>query len=226
MIQVVIRSKRTLSAELLSAAVSAQQKFNMVQLATTDEELFDVIGTRTIHMILFVPDEGAGQSWVEVLKATREIAPRVKLILLTERRDPHVVVNAFRAGARGFFSLQGSGLEMLYKCIERVHDGQIWANSEELDWVIRALEDAGSRSRSPQVVNVLGERLLSQREEDVVQLLSDGMQNREIAQTLNLSEHTIKNYLFRIYDKLGVSSRTELLLYVMNSRSAEFRRVS
>ena len=226
MIHVLIRSKRTLSAELLSAAVSAQNRFKMVQLATTDEEFFKVIETQTVHMILFVPDEGAGQSWLEVMKASRESAPRVKLILLTERRDPHVVVSAFKAGARGFFSLKGSGLEMLFKCIERVHDGQIWANSEELEWVIRALEDANSRSQTPRVVNALGERLLSQREEDVVKLLSDGMPNREIAQTLNLSEHTIKNYLFRIYDKLGVSSRTELLLYVMNSRTTGLRRVS
>jgi DNA-binding CsgD family transcriptional regulator len=60
-------------------------------------------------------------------------------------------------------------------------------------------------------------RLLTKREEDVVRLLAEGMQNREIARELNLSEHTIKNYLFHIFDKLGVSSRVELILYAVSN---------
>jgi DNA-binding CsgD family transcriptional regulator len=75
---------------------------------------------------------------------------------------------------------------------------------------------------SLRVVDVKGERLLSNREEDVVKLLMEGYSNREIAQGLNLSENTIKNYLFRIFEKLGVSSRTELLLYAMSSMGTYF----
>jgi DNA-binding NarL/FixJ family response regulator len=66
-----------------------------------------------------------------------------------------------------------------------------------------------------------GNRLLSHREEEVVSLLVSGLPNREIAHALRLSEHTVKNYLFHIYDKLGISSRTELLLYVMTPRDAD-----
>jgi DNA-binding CsgD family transcriptional regulator len=60
-------------------------------------------------------------------------------------------------------------------------------------------------------------RLLTKREEDVVRLLAEGMQNRDIANELKLSEHTVKNYLFHIFDKLGVSSRVELVLYAISS---------
>jgi len=60
-------------------------------------------------------------------------------------------------------------------------------------------------------------RLLTKREEDVVRLLAEGLQNRDIAHALKLSEHTIKNYLFHIFDKLGVSSRVELVLYAVSS---------
>jgi DNA-binding CsgD family transcriptional regulator len=67
------------------------------------------------------------------------------------------------------------------------------------------------------VVNADGLRLLTKREEDVVRLLAEGLQNREIAHELNLSEHTVKNYLFHIFDKLGVSSRVELILYAVSS---------
>ena len=62
-----------------------------------------------------------------------------------------------------------------------------------------------------------GLRLLTKREEDVVRLLSEGLQNRDIAKELKLSEHTVKNYLFHIFDKLGVSSRVELVLYAVSS---------
>jgi DNA-binding CsgD family transcriptional regulator len=67
------------------------------------------------------------------------------------------------------------------------------------------------------VVNAAGLKLLSKREEDVVRLLAEGFGNRDIARELSLSEHTVKNYLFKIFDKLGVSSRVEVVLYSVSS---------
>jgi len=58
--------------------------------------------------------------------------------------------------------------------------------------------------------------LLSKRELDVVRCVSEGMTNRQIASHLALSEHTVKNYIFRTFDKLGVSNRAELILYAIN----------
>lgn len=226
MIHVLVRSKRTLSAELLSAAVSAQPHLKLVKLVETDEELLNALETQGGHIVLFMLEQTVDERWAESMKAIRDKARRVKLIVLTENRNPEVVVRAFSAGARGYFSLHDSSLDSLVKCIERVHDGQIWANSNELEWVIQALERTNSASKPFRVVNAVGKCLLSQREEDVVRLLVEGLQNREIAHALNLSEHTIKNYLFRIYDKLGISSRTELLLYVMTPRATELRQVS
>jgi DNA-binding CsgD family transcriptional regulator len=77
--------------------------------------------------------------------------------------------------------------------------------------------EAFSQLAPMRVVNADGMRLLTKREEDVVRLLAEGMQNRDIAQELKLSEHTVKNYLFHIFDKLGVSSRVELVLYAVSS---------
>jgi DNA-binding NarL/FixJ family response regulator len=58
--------------------------------------------------------------------------------------------------------------------------------------------------------------LLTRREEDVVRLVADGLKNGEVAQRLNVAEHTVRNYLYRIFDKLGVSNRVELILYAYN----------
>jgi len=68
------------------------------------------------------------------------------------------------------------------------------------------------------VVNARGLNLLAEREGQVVSLVADGLTNRDIAAQLGLSEHTVSNYLFRIYNKLGVSNRVELVLYVMKQR--------
>jgi DNA-binding CsgD family transcriptional regulator len=72
------------------------------------------------------------------------------------------------------------------------------------------------------VVDSDGANLLTKPEEDLIRLIADGLSNRDIARKLNLSEHTVKNYIFRIFEKLWVSNRVELVLYALsNSRRAE-----
>ena len=78
---------------------------------------------------------------------------------------------------------------------------------------------------SLRVLNSSGNNLLTPREEQVVALVAEGLSNRDVASELNLSEHTIKKYLFRIFEKLGISSRVELVLYAVNNgdpRQAEW----
>lgn len=142
--------------------------------------------------------------------------PQIAKILLLQELNRNPVINAFRFGARGVFELTDSSFRMLCKCIQRVYQGQIWINNEQIAYLIEAIALApGMR-----VVNSKGIKLLTPREEQVVALVADGLSNRYIALELGLSEHTIKKYLFRIFDKLGVSTRVELVLYAMNHGSA------
>jgi DNA-binding NarL/FixJ family response regulator len=180
--------------------------------------MLDSVRRYEADLVLLLDDFGTRvEQLADSITRVCEVRPDAKIIVATDLTDSELVISAFSAGAKGVFSLHGSTVEMLRLCIERVNEGQIWANSRELIWVMHALQSARPRKKRPNVVNASGAKLLSQREEDVVGLLIEGLPNREIAKTLNLSEHTIKNYLFRIYDKLGISNRTELLLYVMSS---------
>jgi DNA-binding CsgD family transcriptional regulator len=70
------------------------------------------------------------------------------------------------------------------------------------------------------VIDARGTELLSRREQEVVRCVAEGLSNREIAQRLGLTEHTVKNYLFRIFDKLGVSKRVEVVLYAYSLGNA------
>jgi DNA-binding NarL/FixJ family response regulator len=97
-----------------------------------------------------------------------------------------------------------------------VHQGQVWANSEHLGYLLDALGHA----KPLHLQDSRGLNLLSKREENVVRLVSEGLTNRQISSDLGLSEHTVRNYLFRIFDKLGVSTRVELVLYCLQDRPA------
>ncbi len=123
--------------------------------------------------------------------------------------------------ARGLFCFSVSPFRALCKCIQVVHRGQIWATAQQIDYLI----DLVSQVPSLRVVNADGEALVTPREEQVVALVAEGLSNREIAHELALSEHTVKKYLFRIFDKLGISTRVELVLYAVHHgdhRAAEW----
>src|SRR5262249_47761079 len=144
----------------------------------------------------------------EVARELRAFQPETRVVMLLDTSEHKQVVEAFRAGARGVFC-RSESLASLAKCIQCVSEGQIWANSRELRYLLEALGEA----LPLRVMDARGTALLSRRELEVVSCVAEGLSNREIAQRLGLTEHTVKNYLFRIFDKLGVSKRVEVVLY-------------
>jgi two-component system, NarL family, nitrate/nitrite response regulator NarL len=148
---------------------------------------------------------------IALLRELRVMRPEIKGIILLDSSKREVILEAFRAGARGLFS-RHEALETFSKCVRQVHAGQIWANSEQMSYAVEAL----ALAPNIKAVDANGLNILSKREIEVVQSLAEGLTNREIAVRLGLSQHTIKNYLFRIFDKLGVSSRMELMFLTMN----------
>ena len=152
----------------------------------------------------------------EVLHELRVNRRDIRAVLLLGSSKDEAVLRAFRAGARGLFS-KNDPLELLSECVRTVYQGQVWANKQALGVAVDAL------AKLPEVraVNAKGMKLLSKRELQVVHSLAEGLTNREIAEQLKLSQHTVKNYLFRIFDKLGVSSRVELLFMTLSQANGE-----
>jgi DNA-binding NarL/FixJ family response regulator len=136
--------------------------------------------------------------------------PSIPSVLLMDRSAPETVVDAFRAGVKGVFCCATGDTKQLEKCIQRVAEGQIWADTTQLHYVVSALPILKlPESR----VKRAGSSLLTPREDQVMRLVAEGMTNRDIAAEMQLSENTIKNYLFKIFEKLGFSNRVELVLY-------------
>jgi DNA-binding NarL/FixJ family response regulator len=157
--------------------------------------------------------DGEAHVGLKALRKLRALGMITRPIMLVDNSTPEMVTDVFSAGAKGIVSYEDS-FEVLYKCILSVCAGQVWVNTQELQWVVKSLA-----TREPvRVVNAAGISPLTDREEQIVRLLTEGIPSREVASTLGLSSHTVKNHLFHIYHKLGVSSRCELILHALSSR--------
>jgi DNA-binding NarL/FixJ family response regulator len=197
-----------MGAQLLAEALQRSHRFASVVASNRVADVLAALADQDVALISadLEGDPLRGFKLTEEIKASQ---PRTKVVMLLDTPDREAVVQAFRAGSQGVFCRARSVKELL-KCIVCVHDGQIWAGTTDLGYVLDAL-----REPLPlQVANKAGVPLLTNREMAVVRCVAEGLTNRETAAQLNLSEHTVKNYMFRIFDKLGVSSRVELVLYV------------
>jgi DNA-binding NarL/FixJ family response regulator len=213
-ISVLFASPNVMTRELLMGALNRRENFRVVAGAATAPEVLKAVKSSHVDVALISMTLADGpMSGMGALRQIRESHPDVKSVMLFSGPERHLVVDAIRAGARGVFCISQATFKSLCRCVEQVHAGQIWANSSEIAEIIQAF----SQLAPLRVVNADGMRLLTKREEDVVRLLAEGLQNRDIARELKLSEHTVKNYLFHIFDKLGVSSRVELVLYAASS---------
>jgi len=151
-----------------------------------------------------------------IIQQLHKAHPKTRIIVLVDSTDRQEVIDAFRNGAHGVVNADDS-FEILCRCIEAVMRGEVWASRRELYYVLKALSDPPSS----RMTNVKESNLLTKREEDVVRLVGEALTNREISQQLKLSPNTVRNYLFRIFDKTGVSSRMELVLRTLNRGESE-----
>jgi len=211
-VAVLLVHERRMVSELYAEAFDRRPSFRVVAQVRKISEAIRVVQESTVDVALISSTlmDGADNG-LDALPQIRAASPNVKLIVLLEESDSRFALVAFRGGADGVISPTIDGFSCLCRCIEQVNAGQVWANSAQLRQVLEEF----SRRASVQVVSNTGETLLTRREEEIVHLVEDGLTNRQIAMRLGLSEHTVRNNLFRIFDKLGVSTRVELALYTM-----------
>lgn len=221
-IGVLVADSNRMQAQLLATALRRHAEFSISTCPMDGGSIEQVVRADLPRIaLLSLSTNAKTPQTLTIVRQLQMAHPGIAKILLVDSYDRELVVSAFRGGVRGIFSVEHSDLRLLCKCILRVSEGQIWANTEQLDFLL----DLISEVPSLRVLNANGNRLLTPREEQVVALVAEGLGNRQIAVELNLSEHTIKKYLFRIFEKLGVSTRVELVLYAMNNgdpRSAEW----
>jgi len=196
-VTVLIADSNRMQAQLLISALRRRSEF---RVSTCPVDIASILGA-----------VAATPTKVLVLSLNLSVSVANQMAAM-RRVDRELVVSAFRSGARGIFCISDAHFRLLCRCIQRVASGQVWANTEQMNFLL----DLVAEVPSLRVLNSRGHQLLTPREAQVVALVAEGLSNRDTALELNLSEHTIKKYLFRIFDKLGISSRVELVLYAVN----------
>jgi len=211
---VLIADSNRMQAQLLASALRRRPEFHVTTCPMDNISILQSITSELPRVAVLSLNPPANVlETVMTLRRFHLSHPEIPKVLLVDTCDRDLVVSAFRSGARGIFSITDASLRLLCKCLLRVAAGQIWASTEQLNYVM----DLVSEVPSLRVLNSRGTRLLTPREEQVVALVAEGLANRGIARELNLSEHTIKKYLSRIFEKLGVSTRVELVLCAVNN---------
>jgi DNA-binding NarL/FixJ family response regulator len=211
-IRVLAADSTSMTTQMMVEALGRDTQFQMIESPSKAPAILLVVKREKPHIaVISAQLEEAKSGRFELVREIRVQSPGTRVIVLLNCSEPKMVTEAFRAGAQGVFC-RTEPLRLLAKCIQCVANGQVWASSSELRFVLDAL----AQPQFPSRLN-LNSGLLSARETDVVHCVAEGLTNREIAQRLNLTEHTVKNYLFRIFDKLGVSSRVEVVLYAFRN---------
>jgi two-component system, NarL family, nitrate/nitrite response regulator NarL len=140
------------------------------------------------------------------------IAPDIKLIVQAPVNDENHTVELYRRGVRGIISRSISP-DLLVRCVRRIAAGETWIDNQSVNWVIEAY-----RAQAAALVNPRTQPRLSPKEMAIITCITQGKRNKEIAYQLGTTEQVIKNYLRKIYDKLGVSDRLELALYCLHNK--------
>jgi two-component system nitrate/nitrite response regulator NarL len=206
-------------SQLISDALRKDDSIEICGLCSTSSSIESEAENMKPEIVLLSDDMQDGKSkGFEVVQKLRSTHPEILCIVLMDSPHRAGVVKAFQAGARGVFCRTDSA-KLLSKCVHCVHAGQVWAKSDELRFLLDVIRKGPTSSKT-----VVACDNLSKREHDVVHALAQGLSNREIANQLGLTEHTVKNYLFRIFDKLRVSTRVELVLHSLAAPSSASRR--
>ena len=141
--------------------------------------------------------------------------PQMKLVVVTHEPNEELTLELFRRGTHGIVSREVEP-ETLVECLRKVAQGEPWLDRQGVSWVLSAYRNQTSRPTGsrPKVQ-------LTPKESLIVSCVTQGMKNKEIALRVGTTEQVVKNYLRKVYDKLGVADRLELALYCLNHRVVE-----
>ncbi len=222
-VNVIIAEASEMYCQLVQAAFRPRRyRLGVVATAVKSVHAIKLVKERQPDVVIISAQLHEGPlAGFTLLRELRALQSRTRAVMLLPSRERGPVVDAFRSGAHGVI-FRDEPLETLSKCVHAVHEGQVWANSEHLGYLLEAL----AQVKPLRLQDARGANILTEREERVVHLVAEGLTNKQISAELDLSEHTVRNYLFKIFDKVGVSTRVELVLYCLQEKATPQQLVS
>lgn len=212
MIKVVLADDQKIVREGIKMILSIYDEIEVIAEAENGKELINLlqdIQPDVILMDIRMPIIGG----VEATKIIKQANKNIKIIILTTFNEDEYIFKAIRNGADGYL-LKDVGSEYIVRAIKSAYNGGMLLDPEVTTKVIKAFNSIVDSNEYYIQDNKL--ELLTTRELDVVKLISQGKNNKEISKALYITEGTVKNYVTRILSKLELKSRTELAIYANN----------
>jgi len=212
-IRILVADRNRMYSHLLAESLGRDPRFEV--LAVAGAEIFSMAAGKPDVVLISMEFDGGPKKGLAVARSLNAVHRGIHIVILVEENTRESVIASFHCGAAGVFC-RTEPMSELRSCIERVTRGEIWAGQDQARYLLEALRNMPSCDG----VEDGKLRLLSKRELEVAEHAAQGQGNKQIADELKLSEHTVKNYLFRAFEKLGVSSRFELLFLLFNERNS------
>lgn len=207
-IRVVIADDHTLFRQGLRRVLELESGIQVVGEASNGQEALTLV-TKVRPNVLVVDVTMPGMGGLEVARRVKESFPGVAVIILTMHEDQEYLVKAMKCGADGYL-IKDIDSQNLIEAIRTANQGRPYLHPGLAGKVLASLARGNEKAPPPPSA-------LTPREVEVLKLIGRGTSNREIAERLFISEKTTKNHLTHIFEKIGVSDRTQAALYAVRN---------
>jgi DNA-binding NarL/FixJ family response regulator len=206
-IRVILADTQSLYRVGIRKIFGSEEGIQLVAQPETLEKTLEAVVKSPADVLLF--EASLSQEPTEAVAKILEMVPGLKVVLLIDKplREEETV-ECVRRGVWGIVS-RSIPPELLVRCVRKVAAGEPWLDKRSVHWLAEAYR-AQAHSAAPH-----SKVRLSEKEQLIVSLVTDGRRNKEIALELGTSEQVVKNYLRRIYERFGVGDRLELAIYCL-----------
>jgi DNA-binding NarL/FixJ family response regulator len=212
-IRVIVADTQAIFRAGLRKIFAVEDDVRVVAQAETLSQVFSAAQKFSADVMLF--EAALAPNPLDAVSDLLRQNPVLRLVVVTPEPQEEITLDLFRRGAHGIVSREVEP-ELLVDCIRAVSKGQVWLDSRGIQWVLEAYRSQGTRP-----ANTRTKVQLTPKESLIVSCVTQGMKNKEIAQRVGTTEQVVKNYLRKVYDKLGVADRLELALYCLTNRGVD-----
>jgi DNA-binding NarL/FixJ family response regulator len=209
-IRVIVADSQAIFRAGLRKIFAVEDDIRVVGQAETLEQAVSAAKKFSAEILIF--EAALAENAIDAVQEIMKTAPGLRLVVVTEAPDQELTLELFRRGVHSIVSREIDS-EVFVECLRAVARGEAWLETHAMKWVMEAYRTQGSRPHGGR-----SKVQLTPKESLIVSCVTQGMKNKEIAARVGTTEQVVKNYLRKVYDKLGVADRLELALYCLNNR--------
>jgi DNA-binding NarL/FixJ family response regulator len=214
MINVILVDDQKIIREGIKMILSLDDEITILDEAENGKQLIEILPNINPDVIL-MDVRMPIMDGVEATKIVKERYKNIKVIILTTFNEDEYIFRGIKNGADGYI-LKDAGSDDIIKAIKTAYKGNILLDPEVATKIVKAFNSISTDKQNPSELKEQKKKLevLTQREMDVAKLVAQGKSNKDICHMLFITEGTVKNYLTKIFEKLELTSRTELALFI------------